>query len=102
MNSWKDTIDLVTITAETTDSDGFVTEATESKATVFANIKSVGRTEYYQANAAKINVVAIAEIHLFEYNDEKLVDYNGKRYQVARTYPDMAHETIELTLSENE
>lgn len=102
MNGWIDTIDLITETVQTEDADGFPSQVTETKQTVYANVKAVSRTEFYQANAAKINVVAVAEVHLFEYNDEKLVDYNGKRYVVARTYPDRKREIVELTLSENE
>lgn len=102
MNGWIDTIDLVTVTEETINENGFPVSETETKTTVYANIKAVSRTEFYQANAAKINVVCVAEVKLFEYNDEKLVDYNGKRYVVARTYPDRKREIVELTLSENE
>jgi len=102
MNGWIDTIDLVTVTEQTTDADGFPSEVSESKTTVFANVKAVSRTEFYQANAAKINVVCVAEVRLFDYNNEKLVDYQGNRYVVARTYPDRKREIVELTLSENE
>lgn len=102
MNGWIDTIDLITQAVQTKDADGFPSQVTETKQTVYANVKSVGRTEFYQANAVKINAVLVAEMNLFEYGNEKLVDYDGKRYVVARTYANRKKETIELTLSEND
>lgn len=102
MNGWMDTIDLVSITSGGQDEDGFPKEPTETKTTVYCNVESARRTEYYQAMSVGVNAVYTVQMHFFEYNQEKLVDYNGNRYRVARTYFDKKREIIELTLSENE
>lgn len=102
MNGWMDTIDLVTVTPGGIDDDGFPVNDTESKVTVFCNVEGTRRTEYYQAMSVGINVVETVQVHFFEYSGEKLVDFNGKRYRVARTYEDRKTETVELILSENE
>lgn len=54
---------------------------------VFCGLRSVGRTEFYQANATGYKpelVFVLADF--YDYNDETLIDYNGQRYRVIRTY----------------
>ena len=54
---------------------------------VFCGLRSVSRSEFYQANATgyKPELVFVLADYL-EYNDETLVDYDGQRYRVIRTY----------------
>lgn len=54
---------------------------------VFCELRSVGRSEFYQANATgyKPELVFILADYL-DYNDETLVDHDGKRYRVIRAY----------------
>lgn len=54
---------------------------------VFCGLRSVGRTEFYQANATgyKPELVFVLADYL-EYSDETLVDHNGQRYRIIRTY----------------
>lgn len=54
---------------------------------VFCGLRSVSRSEFYQANATGYKpelVFVLADF--YDYNDETLVDYNGQRYRVIRTY----------------
>lgn len=60
---------------------------TETTRWVFAEIRSVTRTEFYQAQAANIQpelVFVLADY--LEYNGELLVEHEGLRYRVIRTY----------------
>lgn len=54
---------------------------------VFCGLRSVGRSEFYQANATgyKPELVFVLADYL-DYNDETLVDFNEKRYRVIRSY----------------
>ena len=63
------------------------TELVETKRTVFCGVRSIGMREFYQANASDFHpeLKLVLADHL-EYGDEKLVDYNGQRYRVVRTY----------------
>jgi len=77
--------------------------ATEESRTVFCKPRSVTRSEFYQAALAglKPSVVLVLS-HFADYGDEKVVDFQGKRYTVTRAYtrPDM--DSIELTLEERD
>lgn len=102
MNGWSNTIELVSVVPGGKDADGFPLKPTEQKREVYCNVTDAKRTEFYQAMSNKVNVVYEVEMHLFEYEKEKLVDYDGNRYKVVRTYGDKKKETIILVLSENE
>ena len=54
---------------------------------VFCGLRSVSRTEFYQAEATgyKPELVFVLADYL-DYNEETLADYNGQRYRVIRTY----------------
>lgn len=54
---------------------------------VFCGIRSVGRAEFYEAHAQDIHpelVIVLADY--MDYMDENLVEHNGQRYRVLRTY----------------
>ena len=54
---------------------------------VFCGLRSVGRSEFYQANATGYKpelVFVLADF--YDYAEETLADYNGIRYRVIRTY----------------
>lgn len=54
---------------------------------VFCGLRSVTRSEFYQANATgyKPELVFILADY-YDYNGETLVDYDGQRYRIIRTY----------------
>lgn len=63
---------------------------------VFAVVRSVGWREFYTAHEQGIEpeiVFVLADYA--EYKNERLIDYNGARYRVVRTY--VNGQTIELT-----
>ena len=58
-----------------------------SKREIFCGIRSVTRSEFYQANATGYTpsmVFVLADY--YDYEEETLVEYDGKRYRVIRTY----------------
>lgn len=93
---FKDVIKLISI--ETTpDNDGFPV-TTEIKRQVFADKKSVRQSEFYQAALQNINLELMFDVRTVDYQEEKLLDYEGKRYKIVRTY-DKDGEMTELICS---
>jgi SPP1 family predicted phage head-tail adaptor len=68
----------------------------ETRKKVLAGIKSVRASEFYSAAATRNNPEIVFQIHQFEYNSEEIVEFEGVRYSVIRTYSSNFKE-IELT-----
>lgn len=65
---------------------------------VFADVRSVSRAEFYSAAMANIRpsiVFAIADY--YDYEDEKVIWYDGKTYDVIRTYRAGNSTELEIT-----
>lgn len=78
-------INLISIT-ETTDRYGRQS-TTETSKQLFAAVRSITQSEFYQAQAVGLKPeykFVIADY--LEYNNQKIVEYNGVRYSVKRTY----------------
>ena len=59
----------------------------ETTRDVFAAVRSIGQKEFYQAQAAGFQPeLRFVLADYLDYNDEPLVEYNGQRYRVLRTY----------------
>ena len=59
----------------------------EASRTVFCRVASIGMREFYEASARDFypEVKFILADYL-EYNNEQLVEYDGQRYRVLRTF----------------
>ena len=68
----------------------------EIKTVVYCGLKSIGRTEFYNAVANGLKPEMVFNINKFEYSGEQLVECEEKRYKVIRTYSENFEE-IELT-----
>lgn len=94
-------IELVTVLGSEKDTDGFRTEEHTAKVEVFADIKSVGRTEYYEAVRAgmQVNIIFVVDVDDFKLSEhEIIVDgktrkvkaskiiYDGTAYLIHRTF----------------
>lgn len=88
---WRDVIELISIAH----SDDAVVSVTESIRSVFANKKTVTRTEFYQAISNDLKPTATFEIRSMEYNAEQKLRHEGKDYIILRTYSKNG-ETIDL------
>lgn len=76
-----------------------VTTYTERE--VFVKPRSVYASEFYQAAAVGLKPALTLVMSSFaDYDDEKLVEYNGKEYTVTRVYQRPEKDTVELTLEE--
>ena len=71
----------------------------EVKSVLLCRKKSITRSEFYQANQAGIRPSLVVDIHSFEYDNQELAEFEGKRYRVIKTYP-VDLETLELTMTE--
>lgn len=68
---------------------------TETSADVICEKKSIGQKEFFEAGRNGFKPECVFKIHSHEYDGEKVVEFNGVRYGVYRTYqPNM--DDIEL------
>ncbi len=95
--SWMDVIELITVTHTDDiqqDENGLSlwfypytnVIVTETARQVFANKKSVVRSEFYPAIANNLKPTATFEIYAFEYLNEQKLRHEGTDYIVIRTY----------------
>lgn len=92
---YNDVIQLRSYT-EHTDEYG-LTKRTITDRTVFAQMKSIGQTEFYQAQADGLKPeMKFILADYYDYQNEKEVVYEGKVYSVLRTYRD--GKRIEITV----
>lgn len=105
-------IQLVTVKGNTKDRDGFVTREDISTIEIWAEEKSVGRTEYYEAmrNGLRVDTIFSVDPEDFELgtlivNEKKIratkVIYEGTTYKIERTYKSNMH-SLEMTCKEVE
>lgn len=89
-----DILDLIT-TVQTVDSYGDLV-ITETARQVFCRVESIGMKEFYQASATGLKPeIKFTLADYLDYQGERLVQYDGHRYQVLRTY--RAGQELELT-----
>ena len=89
-----DVISLVSYT-ETVDSYGRVIRS-ETLAERFAQVRSIGQSEFYQAAASGLKpTIKFVLADYWDYDDQKEIVYNNTRYNVLRTYRN--GNSIELT-----
>lgn len=59
----------------------------ETARQVFCRVESIGTKEFYQAAATGLRPeIKFVLADYYDYAGEQLIDYNGTRYQVLRTY----------------
>lgn len=67
---------------------------------VFCKVFSVSQTEFFQAAQSGMRATHKVTMLAEEYSEEKLVQLQGKRYAVNRTYRQPGNDRIELYLIE--
>lgn len=64
---------------------------------VYGHCYSVGEREFYDATQAGFDLDLKVRLWALDYAGERLLEWQGERYRVARTYQDRDHRTVELT-----
>ena len=80
--------DSITLRAVTPalDAAGYPATPTNVDTVVFANVKSVTRSEFYAANANGIDASISFEVHVEDWNNQTQVIYNTEIYYIVRAY----------------
>jgi SPP1 family predicted phage head-tail adaptor len=94
---FSDSITLRAITAGA-DTDGY-SVPTNTDTVVWANEKSVTRSEFYAANANKIDATTAFEVHVEDWNNQTQVISGAKTYYIIRAYQ-KGEGIVELTCSD--
>lgn len=69
---------------------------TETVREVFCGIRSIGQSEFYQANASDFRpTLKFILADYLDYDGETLAEHNGQRYRIIRTY--RTGQELELT-----
>lgn len=74
---------------------GFETRNDTTGREIFAEQSGVGRSEFYKAAAAGMPPAVVFTVSEADYQEERLIDFDGKVYKVIRSYP-VPNRKIEL------
>ncbi len=89
--------DVITLCRSVVSVDEFLQEKiTYEKTDVLACIRNVSRSEFYLGKKLGLDIVLNFVINAFEYNGEKEVIFDGKKYSVVKTYA-LSGDLLELT-----
>lgn len=90
--------DILTLITKTSTQDeiGALIEK-EVKTNVFAQVRSVSRSEFWNAGQKGLSPSLVAVTRYTNYDDQTEAIWEGKRYTIYRTYFD-GHDDIELYL----
>lgn len=92
-----DRSDVINLIQETQTQNSFGGwDVVETSQEVFCDVRSITQTEWFEAGRSGIDHPAYTfVINRNEYSGEKIVEYNGQRYGVYRTY-EARNENLEL------
>lgn len=91
-----DRSDVCNLIAVTKAQDDYgVWRTTETSREVFCQVDSVTRAEFFDGGRNGLNPQFRITMFVADYEDEPIVEYNGKRYSIYRTYLNRT-DTIEL------
>jgi SPP1 family predicted phage head-tail adaptor len=82
---FRDAVDLL-IMDKVQNENGFLVLTETSRETVFANKKSIRGNEFYLASQNGYKLEILFEIRTGDYQSEKYLEYENKRYEIVRTY----------------
>lgn len=91
-------VDILTLIKQTHGVDDYGDPApSETTREVFARLGSIGQKEFYQAHAVGLQPeLKFVLADYLDYDGEALVEHDGQRYRVLRTY--RAGQELELTV----
>lgn len=79
-----DTASLISVSY--TQSDYGVYTASETSSTVFVDVTSVGSSEWFEGARNGLNPQYRFTLFSYDYDGQKVIEYDGVRYTVYRTY----------------
>lgn len=77
---------LISVTGRTTDAYGIPQDTTYNFRNVLADVRSAGRSEFYQAAQAGLHPELEASLFFGDYAGEPFAEYEGTVYKVIRTF----------------
>lgn len=103
--------DVIYLISENPVAHGVFDGSTETKTMCYCRVNSVTRSEFYRARENGLEPLYTLVLSEYaDYNGEKILEYNGKRYRVIRSYvgasgdrrnnSEFGHHSIELTVGE--
>lgn len=82
-----DRSETIKLISTTTSKDEYgMQKNTETERTVYVNVQSVTRQEFFDAGQAGLQPQYVFVMFAPDYEGEKIVEYNNRRYRVYRTY----------------
>lgn len=95
-----DRSDVINLISETYTQDEISQDiAVYKKRKVFCEVRSITRTEWFDAGRNGLQPVFVFTMFAPDYEGEKIVEYKGRTYGIYRTYVGR-NETIELYVEE--
>ena len=80
-----DVIQLIPTTSEK-DEYGVLQTVENAPREVMCQVDSVTRSEFFDAGRNGLNPEFVFRVFFADYEDERIVEYNGKRYGIYRAY----------------
>jgi SPP1 family predicted phage head-tail adaptor len=93
---FRDVLELISVTNSADGMGGNV--ETKTSRQVFANKKSIRQKEFYEAHTAGLKPELMFVVRTVEYEGEEILSYDGKEYNIIRSY-DKNGELTELICS---
>lgn len=91
--------DVLYLVADAPEAHGLFDNHTETQRMVYCQVKSVGREEFYRAREFDLEPTYVFVLSdPLEYRGEKVALYDGRRYNVIRSY--ITGRLVELTCGE--
>lgn len=82
-----DRSNIIKLIAKTKTQDNFgVWVSTETEREVFCDVSSVTRAEFFDGGRNGLNPEYVFTMFFGDYDGETVLEYNGKRYGIYRTY----------------
>lgn len=87
--------DVLYLISQTISVDDYGNEVeTETQRQVFCEVNSITQTEFYAAANTELNPEYRFDVFFGDYNGEDVIEYQGNRYAIYRTY--RTGDTLEL------
>lgn len=80
-------INKIALITETTTTDAIGQPvASESKTELIAEVQNVSQSEFMQGKQDGLSPAFVFHVSVFGYSGQKILEYNGDRYSIYRTY----------------